>query len=246
MSGHSKWHSIKHQKMATDQKRGKIFTKHAKAIAVAAQKGGDPVMNPALRIAIEAAKAENVPNGNIERAIKKGTGELKDGTVISEVIYEGYGPGGIALYIRAITDNKNRSVASVRNIFEKYNGKLGNTGSVAWMFEQKGVLRIAADPQRTETFELAAIDAGALDITHTAQEMEIITTPETLSAVRGALTKISAQILSAEITLIPKNTVSITDKKTAQQILKLMDALEEDEDVDSVASNFDIDDALLR
>jgi YebC/PmpR family DNA-binding regulatory protein len=247
MSGHSKWHSIKHKKGAADAKRGKIFTMHAKLITIAAREGGgDPDMNPALRTAIDNAKADNVPNANIERAIKRGTGEDKEGADISEVMYEGYGPCGIALYIQAVTDNKNRTVASVKSILSKHGGNMGGAGSVAYLFHKKGLILIKAEPEKHEDIELTAIDSGAEDIKTEADSVEIYTDPKDLHNVKKKLEEAGFAIESAEITFIPENEVKIENENDARKVLKLMEALEEDDDVTNVYSNFDIPEELME
>lgn len=246
MSGHSKWHSIRHKKGAADAARGKVFTRHAKLIQIAAKKGSDPDMNPSLRVAIDNAKAANVPNGNIERAIKKGSGELKDGNQIEEVTYEAYGPNGVAMIINCLTDNKNRSLTNVRTILNKNGGNMGESGSVAYMFQRKGVLEVSTEGNDPEEVELAAIDAGAEDIEALDGQMRIITSASDYMGAKEALEGAGISVSKAEIELIPQNTVAITDENSAEKILKLMDLLEEDEDVDNVASNFDIDDAILE
>lgn len=247
MSGHSKWHSIKHKKGAADAKRGKIFTMHAKLITLAARDGGgDTDMNPGLRSAIDNAKADNVPNANIERAIKRGTGEDKDGAEISEAMYEGYGPAGTALYIQVVTDNKNRTVANVKNILSKNGGNMGGAGSVAYLFHQKGLIRIQAEPAKHEELELAAIDAGAEDIKIEDDTVEVYTDPKDLHNVKKKMQEAGFNTESAEITFIPENEIKIDDEVSAKKVLKLMEALEEDEDVSNVYSNFDIPKELLE
>lgn len=247
MSGHSKWHSIKHKKGAADAKRGKIFTMHAKLITIAAREGGgDADTNPSLRSTIDNAKMANVPNANIERAIKRGTGELKEGAEISECMYEGYGPEGIAIYIQVVTDNKNRTVANVKSILGKHGGSMAGAGSVAYLFHKKGLVLIKADPSIHEEIELTAIDAGAEDIKSEAETVEIYTDPKDLHNVKKTLQEGGYNIESSEITFIPENEVEIDDEVKAKKVLKLMDALEDDEDVTNVFSNFDIPDELLE
>lgn len=245
MSGHSKWHSIKHKKGAADAKRGKVFTKHAKLITIAARGGGDPDMNPSLRLAIDNAKADNVPNANIDKAIKKGTGEDKSGAAMVESTYEGYGPGGIALYIQVITDNKNRTVASVRSILTKHGGSLGESGCVAWMFEKKGLILARFPEMDGDEAELMAIDAGAADISREEDMMEVYTEVSDLSRVASALRESGFEVESQEITFIPKDEVKIEDKETVGKILRLMEALDDDDDVTNVSSNFDIEEGLI-
>lgn len=246
MSGHSKWHSIKHKKGAADAKRGKIFTKHAKLIAIAARAGGDPDMNPALRTAINNAKADNVPSANIEKAVKKGSGEDKDSTQYSEVMYEGYGPEGTAMLIEVITDNKNRALTSVKTIMSKNGGNLGEAGSVGWMFERKGLIFAKAEGKNPEDAELEAIDSGAEDITVDENVYEIITPDIELMAVKDNLEKAGFSVERAEISYLPKNTVDINSPEQASKVLKLIDLLEDDDDVSNVYSNFDIPEKIMR
>ena len=246
MSGHSKWSTIKHKKAAQDAKRGKIFTKLIKEITVAARLGGgDPAANPRLRVAIEAAKAANMPKNNIERAIKKGTGEL-EGVSYEEVTYEGYGPGGVAVLVETITDNRQRTVAEVRHIFAKRGGNLGEPGSVAWIFEKKGLIVVEKDKVDEDTLMAAALEAEAEDITDAGSEWEIETSPEDLSKVKEALEDKGIEILSAKVTMVPSNIVKVEDEKKAQQLIALMNALEENDDVQNVYANFDIPDELLE
>ncbi len=245
MSGHSKWSSIKRKKGKLDAQRGRIFTRLIKEITVAARLGGgDENANPRLRKAIAEAKANNMPAANIERAIKRGTGELP-GVNYEEVIYEGYGPGGAALMVEVVTDNKNRTVADLRHIFSKYGGNLAASGSVAWIFEKKGVIEIRPDVASEDEIMLAAIDAGAEDIKSDEELIEVLTAPEDLDSTKQALTDAGIEIESAQITMYPKNTVKIEGKQ-AEQLLKLMDALEEHEDVQNIYSNFDIDVKLME
>lgn len=245
MSGHSKWSSIKHQKGVADAKRGKLFTKLGHAVTVAARTGGgDPTMNPRLALAIEMAKKGNMPRENIERAVKRGTGEL-GGTQSEEVTYEGYGPGGTAIYVEAITDNRNRTTSDVRATFTKHGSKLGESGSVAYLFRQRGVLTIDKGEKDNETVELAIIDSGASDYEVTSDIYEVYTPPGEIQAVKEALERSGMVIKSAEIRYEPNQTIEIRDEKTAGQILRLMEALEELDDVSEVVSNFDIDEGLL-
>ena len=247
MSGHSKWHSIRHKKGAADAKRGKIFTRHAKLITVAAQKGGgNPDMNPALRSAIDKAKIENMPNDNITRAIKKGTGELKGGAQIMEVNYEGYGPNGIAIFITCLTDNKNRTVSSLRSILSKNGGSMGESGCVAWMFHKKGVLSINLIGKNAEEIELSAIDAGADDVQIEGELLEVITAPKSFEEVKKNLEDSGLIFLSADLTLLPENNIKIESEEDAKKFLRLIDLLEEDDDVNEVFSNFDIPAEILE
>ncbi len=247
MSGHSKWHSIKHKKGALDAKRGKIFTKHAKLIAIAARNGGEPEMNPGLRAAIDNAKADNVPNMNIERAIKKGSGQGKDAVSYEEILYEGFGPNGIALYIHAITDNKNRTSSDLKAILSRNNGGMGATGSSSWVFEQKGLITIPVKPgMNLDDMELTLIDAGATDIKRSDDILEVFTDYTELAKVRENLKKTGIEFESAEVAYMPKQTVKISDKETAEKVLGLIEAIEENDDVSDVYANFDIDDEIMN
>ncbi len=246
MSGHSKWSTIKHKKAAQDAKRGKIFTKLIKEITVAARLGGgDPSANPRLRAAIAAAKAANMPKNNIERAIKKGTGEL-EGVNYEEVTYEGYGPGGVAVLVETITDNRQRTVAEVRHIFSKRGGNLGEPGSVAWIFEKKGLIVVDKDKADEETLLDLALEAGADDLQEQETEWEVITDPAAFEKVKAALEQANIPIMSAEVTMVPSNTVKVEDEQKAAQLLKLMESLEDNDDVQHVYANFDIPDQILQ
>ena len=230
MSGHSKWSSIKHKKAATDAKRGKIFTKLIKEITVAARMGGgDSEANPRLRTAILAAKSENMPKDNIERAIKKGTGEL-EGVNYEESVYEGYGPGGAAVLIESLTDNKNRAVADIRHIFSKNNGSLGENGCVAWMFDKKGYIVVESKDVDEETLMELALEAGAEDVREDDSNFEVIAAPEDFEAVKEAIDKASVPHIAAEITKLPQTTTNLTGKE-AEQMVRLMEMLEDCEDV---------------
>jgi YebC/PmpR family DNA-binding regulatory protein len=245
MSGHSKWSTIKRKKGAADAKRGKIFSKLIKEITVSARMGGGDVEgNPRLRAAVLAAKSENMPKENIERAIKKGTGEL-EGAAYEEVIYEGYGPGGVAIMAQVLTDNKNRTVADVRHIFTKNGGSMGETGCVAWMFEKKGY--IVFDKGRVEEEALMewGLDAEVEDIREQEREWEVITSPENFEKIRSSLEEKKWTPLVAEITMLPKNTVSLSGKN-AEQMLRLMEALEDNDDIQNVYANFDISDKEME
>jgi len=245
MSGHSKWASIKHKKGAVDAKRGKVFTKLIKEITVATRMGEkDPDSNPRLRVAIAAAKAENMPKENIERAIKKGTGDL-EGSNYEEVTYEGYGPGGVAVLIEVLTDNKNRAVADVRHLFERSGGNLGEAGCVAWMFSQKGLIIFQKDQTDEDMLFELALEAGADDIKEDEKEIEVITEPSAFEQVKTAIENARLRYTLAEITMIPKTTVKI-DGKHAQQMLTLMENLEDNEDVSHVYANFDISDEVME
>ncbi len=245
MSGHSKWSSIRHKKAAVDAKRGKIFTKLIKEITVAARMGGGDVdANPRLRTAIAAAKNENMPKDNIERAIKKGTGEL-EGISYEESIYEGYGPGGAAVLIESLSDNKNRAVADIRHIFNKCGGNLGENGCVAWMFAKKGYLAIERAQVDEEVLMEAALDAGAEDIREDNSNFEVITAPEDFEAVKAAINQASIPYFVAEVTMLPQSTTNL-DGKEAEQMLRLMEMLEDNEDVQKVYTNADIPDEIVN
>jgi YebC/PmpR family DNA-binding regulatory protein len=245
MSGHSKWSTIKRKKGATDARRGKIFTKLIKEITVAARfGGGDADANPRLRAAIAAAKAENMPKDNIERAVKKGTGEL-EGVAYEEVHYEGYGPGGAAVLVESLTDNKNRTVADVRYVFSKSGGSLGEAGCVAWMFGKKGLFVFEKESVDEETLMEVTLDAGAEDIRDEEGTFEVITSVGDFEAVKKTLDEKGMGYSLAEITMVPQTTVELEGKE-AEQMLRLMDALEDSDDVQTVYSNFDISDKTLE
>ena len=245
MSGHSKWSSIKHKKARADAARGKIFTRVIKEITIAARLGGgDSDMNPRLRTAIQAAKGANMPSKNIENAIMKGTGELP-GVVYDEVVYEGYGPAGVALYINVLTDNKNRTVAEIRHLLGKHGGNLGESGCVAWMFEKTGLLRVNKENYDEEELFMISVDAGAEDMKSDDEEFyEIYTESDNLETVQSTLEENGVIIVSAERTMIPQNTVKLEDK-SAEQMIKLMDILDDHDDIQDVYANFDIDDEVL-
>lgn len=246
MSGHSKWHSIRHKKAAKDAKRGKLFTKLIKDITVAARDGGgDPDLNPRLRRAVEKAKAANMPIDNIERAIKKGTGELP-GVTYESVVYEGYGPGGAAILIHAYTDNKNRTVAEIRHIFSKKGGNMAGAGSVAWIFSKKGLIIMDKSVIDEDSLMEIVLEAGAEDLKSEGDTYEVLCEPANLESVRQALDDKGISYQSADITMIPSTTVQITDEHTARQLLSLMEALEEHDDVENVYSNFDIPDDVME
>jgi YebC/PmpR family DNA-binding regulatory protein len=244
MSGHSKWHSIKHKKGATDAKRGKLFTKFIKEITVAARTGGgDPDANARLRKAVLDAKAGNMPNDTIDRAIRRGTG-AEEGVTYEEITYEGYGPGGVALLIEAMTDNRNRTVAEIRHIFSKNGGNLGESGSVGWLFEKKGYIVIdkAAKPEE-ELFDIA-IEGGADDVRDDGDNVEIITSPENFESVQSAIKSAGIEPQVAEVSMVPQNYIKL-EGSSAQQMLRLMEAMEDHDDVQKVYANFDIDEAEM-
>jgi len=246
VSGHSKWSTIKRKKGANDAKRGKIFTKLIKEITIAARMGGgDPDGNPRLRTAVIAAKSENMPKDNIARAIKKGTGDL-DGAVYEEILYEGYGPGGIAVLVETMTDNKNRTVADVRHFFAKSGGNLGESGCVAWMFDKKGSITVDREGVDEDELMDLAIEAGAEDVIEDETTFQILTEPDDFSEVVENLQKSGIKCLEASISMIPKNTVEVDAEKTARSLMKLLDNLEDNDDVQKVHANFDISDELME
>ena len=245
MSGHSKWSSIKHKKGAADAKRGKLFTKLARAIAVAARDGGgDPDGNPALATAVQKAREASMPKDNIQRAIDRGTGAGTDAATIERVVFEGYGPGGAAVLVDALTDNRNRTSAEVRHAFNKHNGSLGEPGSVAWIFEKRGAIAVDGDRYGEDDL-IAAIDAGADDVRDEGETLRVLCRPADLSAVREALQAGGVEIQSAEVAMEPKSTVEVKGND-AKSLLALIEALEDDDDVNEVHANFDIPDDVLQ
>lgn len=246
MSGHSKWATIKRKKGKLDAERGKMFTRHIKEITVAAREGGgDLEGNPRLRTAVAAAKGSNMPADNIKRAIQKGTGELP-GVSYESITYEGYGPGGAAIYMEVLTDNKKRIVAEIRHILTKYNGNLGSTGCVAWMFERKGVIVLELEAVDEETLMDIALDSGAEDIDGSEGSWEVTTPPIEIDNVRSALENRGIAMVSAEVTMVPKDTVQLTKENEASSMLKMFELLEDNDDVQKVYSNFDISEELLE
>jgi len=244
MSGHSKWHTIKHKKAAVDAKRGRVFTRIIKELTVAARLGGgDPDGNPRLRTVLLAAKAANMPKDNIEKAIKKGTGELP-GVSYEEVTYEGYGPGGVAVYVQAVTDNRNRTLPEVRHLFSKYGGNLGESNCVGWMFEKKGYIVVPKGHGSEEDLLEIVLEAGGDDVRDDGENWEVLAPPDSLEVVREALAGRGLPVSTAEISMVPKNTVKLEGKK-AQQLMAMMEALEDHDDVQNVWANFDIDDAEI-
>jgi len=245
MSGHSKWSSIKHKKGAADAKRGKVFTKLIKEITVAARMGGsgDPDTNPRLRTAIAAAKSENMPKDNIERAVKKGTGEL-EGVSYEENTYEGYGPGGAAVFLESLTDNKNRAVADIRHIFSKCGGNMGENGCVAWMFDKKGYIVVERTAVDEDTLMEVALEAGAEDVREDDSNFEVITAPEDFEGVKAAIDAKEIKYLDAEITMLPQNTTDLKGKE-ADQMVRLMEMLDDCDDVQKVYTNADIPEDLV-
>jgi len=247
MSGHSKWSSIKHKKGAADAKRGQLFTKLTRALIVAAKEGGpDPAANLALQNAIEKARAASMPKDNIERAIARGSGTGADAASYEHISYEGYGPGGVAVYAEVLTDNRNRTAGEVRHVFTRNDGNLAESGAVAWLFERKGVILVDAEGVDEEELTMAAADAGAEDVVEEGSSYEVTTAAEDLHAVREALQGAGFAIASAESTMLPKTTVEIDDEATARKVLRLIDALEENDDVQDVYANFDIPERVLE
>lgn len=245
MSGHSKWSTIKRKKGAIDAKRGKVFTKIIKEISIAARDGGGNIEdNPRLRTIIDKAKAANMPNDNIERAIKRGTGDL-EGITYEEVVYEGYGPAGVAMYVEVVTDNKNRTVAEIRHVFSRNGGNLGETNCVGWMFDKLGIITVSKDSTTEDQLMELALEAGASDVRVADDQFEIITAPADLHAVVDSLKASGVITTSAELNMEPQTTVKL-DETSAEKMLKLMNALEDHDDVQNVYANFDIDDALME
>jgi YebC/PmpR family DNA-binding regulatory protein len=246
MSGHSKWSSIKHKKGAADAKRGQLFSKLSRAIIIAAREGGpDPTGNATLAAAIQKARDNSMPKDNIERAISRGSGAGSDADAYETVTYEGYGPSGVALLVEAVTDNRNRTAAEVRHIFGKNDGNLGGSGAVAWLFERKGVI-LVSDSADEEDVMLAAADAGADDVQLEGTSFQVTTAPDDLAGVRDALEGAGIEVESAELTMLPRTTVQIEDEAAARKLLRLMDALEENDDVQDVYANFDIPEGILE
>jgi YebC/PmpR family DNA-binding regulatory protein len=247
MSGHSKWSSIKHKKGAADAKRGQLFTKLARALIVAAKDGGpDPAANLALQNAIEKARAASMPKDNIERAIARGSGTGADAAAYEHISYEGYGPGGVAVYVDVLTDNRNRTAGEVRHIFARHDGNLAESGAVAWLFERKGVVLVDAGSTDEDELTLAAADAGAEDVAEEGSSFEVTCAPEDLHAVREGLEAAGIAVTDAEVTMLPKTTVAVEDETVARKVLRLIDGLEENDDVQDVYANFDIPERVLE
>jgi len=247
MSGHSKWSSIKHKKGVADARRGKLFSKLSRAIIVAAREGGpDPAGNLALQNAIEKAREASMPKDTIERAVARGSGAGADANAFEHISYEGYGPGGVAIFVEALTDNRNRTASEVRHIFSKADGNLAESGSVASLFERKGVILVDADTIDEDELMLASADAGAEDIEQEGSSYRVTCAPEDLTAVREALEEAGISIDSAQATMVPKTTMEIEDEALARKVLRLMDALEENDDVQDVYANFDIPERVLE
>ena len=246
MSGHSKWATIKHQKGAKDKARGKLFAKLIRQVEVAAREGGgDPDMNPTLRTMYQTARDASVPIDTIDRAVKRGTGEL-EGVRYESVTYEGYAPAGVAVYVEALTDNRNRTAADVRHTFAKNDGNLGESGSVAWLFERKGVVLVSATSVDEEELMLVAADGGAEDVVEEGSGYQVTSAPDDLPGVREALTGAGIGFESAELTMLPKTTIRIEDESDAKKLVRLMEALEENDDVQDVYANFDIPEGVLE
>jgi YebC/PmpR family DNA-binding regulatory protein len=247
LSGHSKWSSIKHKKGAADAKRGQLFSKLSKAIIVAAKHGGgDPANNLALQNAIEKAKSYSMPRDNIDRAIAKGSGADADADAFESIMYEGYGPEGVAVIVEALTDNRNRTAADVRHLFAKHGGNLGTDGSVSWQFDRRGVVVVPTEGVDEDELFLAAADGGADDIEQDGTVFQITSAPEQLAAVRTAVEEAGFSVDSAELMLVPKTTVAVDDEAKARQVMRLIDALEDNEDVQDVYANFDIPEQVLE
>jgi YebC/PmpR family DNA-binding regulatory protein len=247
MSGHSKWSTIKHKKGAADARRGKLFSKLARAIIVAAKEGGpDPTANLALQNAIEKARSYSMPKDNIDRAIAKGAGADADGSNFETVVYEGYGPSGVAVIVEALTDNRNRTAGEVRHTFAKNDGNLGGSGAVAWLFERRGVVTVAADGVDEDELMLAAAEGGAEDVTRDGSSFQVLSAPEQLAAVREAVEAAGFAIDNAELTMLPKTTVEVADESDAKKVLRLLEQLEDNDDVQDVYANFDIPERVLE
>lgn len=239
MSGHSKWSTIRHKKAARDQRRGKLFTKLIREITVATRQGGpDPESNPTLRTAVANAKAASMPNDNIDRAIKKGSGQL-GGESYEEAEFEGYGPGGVAVMVRALTDNRNRTVSEVRRLFSKYGGNMGEPNSVAWMFDRRGVVQVEAEGVEEDRILEIALEAGADDVSNEGEVFEVLSSPDAFSSVRDALEQADLTLRTAWVGRVPKSTVHLTGSQ-ASSAIRLLEALEEHDDVQNVSSNLDI------
>jgi YebC/PmpR family DNA-binding regulatory protein len=247
MSGHSKWSTIKHKKGAADARRGKLFSKLARAIIVAAKEGGpDPTANLALQNAIAKARSYSMPKDNIDRAIAKGAGADADGSNFETVVYEGYGPSGVAVIVEALTDNRNRTAGEVRHTFAKNDGNLGGSGAVAWLFERRGVVTVAADGVDEDELMLAAAEGGAEDVTRDGSSFQVLSAPEQLAAVREAVEAAGFAIDNAELTMLPKTTVEVADESDAKKVLRLLEQLEDNDDVQDVYANFDIPERVLE
>jgi YebC/PmpR family DNA-binding regulatory protein len=247
VSGHSKWSTIKHKKGAADAKRGKLFTKLSKAIIVAAKEGGaDPAANLSLQNAVEKAKSYSMPKDTIERAIARGAGTDADAAAYETIVYEGYGPDGVAVLVEALTDNRNRTASDVRHTFAKHGGNLGTTGAVAWLFERRGVVLVDAESADEDELTLAAAEGGADDIERDGTVFQVSSAPESLSAVRDAIEAAGIDVQSAELTMIPKTTVEVSEEAAAKKLIRLIEELEDNDDVQDVSANFDIPELILE
>jgi YebC/PmpR family DNA-binding regulatory protein len=247
VSGHSKWSSIKHKKGAADAKRGKLFSKLSRAIIVAAKEGGpDPAANLALQNAVEKARSYSMPKDNIERAIAKGAGEGADGASFETVVYEGYGPEGVAVLVEALTDNRNRTASDVRHLFTKHGGNLGATGAVAWQFERRGIVLVPAEGVDEDELLLVAADAGADDVELDGSTFQVSSAPEALTRVREAIEAAGLPVSAAELSMIPRSTVEIADERVARAVVRLVEGLEDSDDVQDVYANFDIPEHVLE
>jgi YebC/PmpR family DNA-binding regulatory protein len=247
MSGHSKWSSIKHKKGAADAKRGKLFSKLTRAIIVAAREGGpDPAANLALQNAIEKARSYSMPKDNIERAIARGSGADADAETFEQIVYEGYGPNGVAVIVEALTDNRNRTAADVRAAFSKHDGNLGSSGAVAWLFERRGLILVDADRVDEDELTLAAAEGGAEDVERDGSSFRVTASPEALTAVREAIEQAGIEVDSSELTMVPKTTINLDDESAAKKTLRLIDTLEENDDVQEVYANFDIPEQVME
>jgi YebC/PmpR family DNA-binding regulatory protein len=247
VSGHSKWSTIKHKKGAADAKRGKLFTKLSKAIIVAAKEGGpDPAANLSLQNAVEKAKSYSMPKDTIERAIARGAGTDADAAAYETIVYEGYGPDGVAVLVEALTDNRNRTASDVRHTFSKHGGNLGTTGAVAWLFERRGVVLVDAESVDEDELTLAAAEGGADDIERDGTVFQVSSAPESLSAVRDAIEAAGIDVQSAELTMIPKTTVEVAEEAVAKKLIRLIEELEDNDDVQDVSANFDIPEVILE
>jgi YebC/PmpR family DNA-binding regulatory protein len=247
VSGHSKWSSIKHKKGAADAKRGKLFSKLSRAIIVAAKEGGpEPAGNLALQNAIEKARSYSMPKENIERAIARGSGADSDAAAFETVVYEGYAPNGVAVIVEALTDNRNRTASDVRHVFTKNDGSLGGSGAVAWLFERRAVVLVPADGTDEDELTLAAAEGGADDVSLDGSTFQVVSAPEALTSVREAIEAAGFSVESAELTMVPKTTVEVADETAAKKVLRLIDQLEENDDVQDVYANFDIPERVLE
>jgi YebC/PmpR family DNA-binding regulatory protein len=247
VSGHSKWSSIKHKKGAADAKRGKLFSKLSRAIIVAAREGGgDPMNNLALANAIEKARSYSMPKDNIDRAVAKGTGADADASEFETIVYEGYGPNGVAVIVEALTDNRNRTASDVRHVFAKNDGNLGTAGAVTWLFERRGVVLVSGEGVDEDELMLAAAEGGAEDVSLDGSTFQVTSAPEALSAVRQAVEDAGFTVDSAELTMVPKTTVEVADESAAKKILRMIDQLEDNDDVQDVYANFDIPEQVLE